>query len=75
MMLYDCYYYCHFCPNIIAFCSIKLDFFLKVTRIRHQNHYNQLKYRYILHLRINEILPNKKTILMNDLFYLEILFC
>ena len=27
IMFYDCYYYyCHFCPNIIAFCSIKLDF-------------------------------------------------
>jgi hypothetical protein len=33
MMLYDCYYYyCHFCPNIIAFCSVKLDFFLKVNK-------------------------------------------
>jgi hypothetical protein len=48
-----------FCANIIDFCSVKLAFFLKV--IRHQNHYDQLKYRYILHLRMNEMLLKKKN--------------
>ena len=43
-MLYD--WYCIiviFCPNIIAFCSVKVDYFQKFYRIRHKNHYNQLK--------------------------------
>jgi hypothetical protein len=54
-----------------------------ITIIKHHNskHYiyiillRSIEYRHILHLRINEMLPKKKKILMNDLFYLEILFC
>jgi hypothetical protein len=56
----------------LLFCSVKLDYFYKFYRIRHKNHYNQLKYRYMLHLRMNEMLPKTKKILMNDLIYLDI---
>jgi hypothetical protein len=74
MMLYDCYYYyCHFLSKYHCFLQCKIRFFLKVIRNPHQNHYDQLKYRYILHLRMNEMLPKKEKILMNDLFYLEII--
>ena len=64
-----------FCPNIIAFCSVKLDFFLQVIRNPASKSLRSIEYRHILHLRMNEMLPKKKILLMNDLFYLEILFC
>ena len=54
------YYYCHFLSKYHCFLQCKIIFFSKSKQgIRHQNHYNQLKYRYILHLRMNEILPKK----------------
>jgi hypothetical protein len=69
-MFYD--WYCIiviFCPNIIAFLQCKIKLFLKALQNPHKNHYNQRTYRYVLHLRINEILPKRKKKFMNELIY------
>ena len=62
MMLYD--WYCIifiFLSKYHCVVQCKIGLFLKVIyRIWHQKHYKQLKYRYILHLRINEMLPKNE---------------
>jgi hypothetical protein len=52
-----------FVPIPLPFCSVKLTYYLKFYGIWHQHHYIQLKYRYIyiLHLRMNEMLPIRKN--------------
>ena len=76
MMLYACYYYyCHFLSKYHCFLQSKIRFFLKVVRNPASKSLRSIEYRHILHLRMNEMLPKKKKLLMNDLFYLEILFC
>jgi hypothetical protein len=76
MMLYDCYYYyCHFLSKYHCFLQCQIIFFLKVIKNPASKSLRSIEYRHILHLRMNEMLPKKKKLLMNDLFYLEILFC
>ena len=55
--------------------AVSIKFFLKVIRNPASKSLRSIEYRHILHLRMNEMLPKKKKILMNELFYLEILFC
>ena len=77
MMLYDCYYYyCHFLSKYHCFLQCKIIFFLKVIRNPALKSLRSIEISlYILHLRMNDMLSKKEKVLMNDLFYLEILFC
>jgi hypothetical protein len=75
MMLYDCYYYCHFLSKYHCFLQCKINFFSKI--------YNESGIKIITinwNISISCIYEwmkcwQKGKLLMNDLFHLEILFC
>ena len=62
-----------FCPNIIAFCSVKLDFFLTVKRNPGSKSLRSIEISLYLAFTNERNVAKKDKLLMNDLFYLEIL--
>jgi hypothetical protein len=63
------------CPNIIAFCSVKLDFLLQVIRNPASKSLQSIEISLYLAFTNEWNVAKKEKLLMNDLFYLEILFC
>ena len=64
-----------FCPKIIAFCSVKLDLFLKVIRNAATKSLQSIKISLYLAFTNEWNVAKEDKLLMNDLFYFEILFC
>jgi hypothetical protein len=64
-----------FCPNIIAFCSVKLYFFLKVIRNPASKSLQSIEISLYLAFTNEWNVAKQEQLLMYDLFYLEILFC
>jgi hypothetical protein len=60
-----------FCPNIIAFYSVKLDFFLKVIRNPASKSLKSIEISLYLTFTNEWNVAKQEKILMNDLFYLK----
>ena len=76
MMRYDCYYYyCHFLSKYHCFLQCKIRFFLKVIRNPASKSLRSTEISLYLAITNEWNVAKKEKLLMNDLFYLEILFC
>ena len=76
MMLYDCYfYYCHFLSKYHCFLKGKIIFFLKVIRNPASKSLQSIEISLYLASANERNVAKQEKILMNDLFYLMILFC
>jgi hypothetical protein len=76
MMLYDCYnYYCHFLSKYHCFLQCKIRFFLNVIRNPASKSLRSIEISLYLAFTNEWNVAKKEKLLMNDLFYLEILFC
>jgi hypothetical protein len=76
MMLYDCYYYyCHFLSKYHCFLQCKIRFVLKVIRNPASKSLQSIEISLYLAFTSEWNVAKQENILMNDLFYLEILFC
>ena len=76
MMLYDCYYYyCHFLSKYHCFLQGKIRFFLKVIRNPASKSLRSIEISLYLAFTNEWNVAKQDKIIMNDLFYLEILFC
>jgi hypothetical protein len=76
MMLYDCYYYyCHFLSKCYCFLQCKIRFFLKAIRNPALKSLQSIEISLYLAFTNEWNVAKKEKLLMNDLFYLEILFC
>ena len=74
MMLYDYYYYyCNFLSKYYCFLQCKIRFFLKVIRNPASKSLRSIEIS--LYLAFTYEWNVTKKLLMNDLFYLEILIC
>jgi hypothetical protein len=76
MMLYDCYYYYfHFLSKYHCFLQCKIRFFLKVIRNLASKSLRSIEISLYLAFMNEWNVAKQEQILMNDLFYWEILFC
>ena len=76
MLLYDCYYYyCHFLSKNHCFLQCKIRFFLKAIRNPASKSLRSIEISLYLAFTNERNVVKQEQLLMNDLFYLEILFC
>ena len=74
IMLYDCdYYYCHILSKYHCFLQCKIRFFLKVIRNPASKSLQSIEISLYLAFTNEWNVDKKEKLLMNDLFYLEIL--